>query len=156
MAVKCIGWETVHHGGISEMSSDSADNTINAGRRVWLWSASSRRLQSLCVVWVHDRHHGLCVQECKSASGCREIKQWTRYSASHWCFYEAWASRCVKATDTLSLSSKALTHDNAFGASDNIDDTVSEPPRKKKKLDAAVVNLRLIHRVHDEEWLSGT
>jgi len=31
-------------------------------------------------------------------------------------------SRREKATDTLSLSSKALTHDTAFGASDDTDD----------------------------------
>ena len=68
-------------------------------------------------------------------------------------------SRREKATDTLSLSSKALTHDNAFGASDDTDDNVSEPQRKKKKLDAAAVDLWAswdMHHEHNEEWQSET
>jgi len=60
-----------------------------------------------------------------------------------------------KATHTLSLSSQAPTHDNVFGASDNTDDNASEPPRKKKKLDAAAVDFWAswdMHHVHNEEW----
>ena len=44
---------------------------------------------------------------------------------------------------------------NAFRASDDTDDNVSEPPRKKKKLDAAAVDLWAswdMHHEHNEEW----
>ena len=68
-------------------------------------------------------------------------------------------SRREKATDILSLSSKALTHDNACGASDDTDDNVSEAPRKKTKVDSAAVIFWAswdMHHEHNEELQSET
>jgi len=46
-----------------------------------------------------------------------------------------------------------------FWYSDDTDDNVSEPPRKKKKLDVAAVDFWAswdMHHEHNEEWQSET